>query len=59
VLEETRRRDELDDTGQRAIRREQAAPDAIVIDTDLLGIDEVVQRCVEAYHTANGTTGRA
>jgi cytidylate kinase len=59
VLEETRRRDELDDTGQRAIRREQAAPDAIVIDTDLLGIDEVVQRCVDAYHTANGTSARA
>jgi cytidylate kinase len=56
VLEETRRRDELDDTGKRALRREQAAPDAIVIDTDLLGIDEVVQRCVDVYQTANGIT---
>jgi cytidylate kinase len=59
VLEETRRRDEMDNTGQRAIRREQAARDALVIDTDLLGIDEVVQRCVDAYHTANGTAARA
>lgn len=54
VLEETRRRDELDSTGQRAIRREQAAADAMVIDTDLLGIDEVVERCIRAYAAANG-----
>ena len=54
VLEETRRRDDLDATGQRAIRREQAAPDALVIDTDMLGIDQVVDACVEAYRSANG-----
>jgi 23S rRNA pseudouridine2605 synthase len=59
VLEETRRRDDMDDTGQRAIRREQAASDAIIIDTDLLGIDEVVQRCIDAYRTANGTAAPA
>jgi CMP/dCMP kinase len=53
VLGETRRRDELDNTGHRAVRREQAAPDAIVIDTDALGIDAVVDRCVDAYHAAN------
>jgi cytidylate kinase len=53
VLEETRRRDELDDTGHRAIRREQAAADAIVVDTDALGIDQVVERCVAAYEEAN------
>jgi cytidylate kinase len=53
VLTQTRRRDELDDTGHRAVRREQAAPDAIVIDTDALGIDAVVDRCVEAYQAAN------
>ena len=53
VLAETRRRDELDATGQRAIRREQAAPDALVIDTDMLGIDQVVDACVEAYRAAN------
>lgn len=54
VLEETRRRDDLDSTGQRAIRREQAAADAMVIDTDLLGIDDVVARCFDAYVAANG-----
>jgi cytidylate kinase len=53
VLEETRRRDDLDDTGHRAIRREQAAADAIVVDTDALGIDQVVERCVAAYEEAN------
>jgi cytidylate kinase len=55
VLTQTRRRDELDDTGHRAVRREQAAADAIVIDTDALGIDAVVDRCVEAYEAANAT----
>ena len=53
VLEETRRRDELDATGHRAIRREQAAPDAVVIDTDALGIDQVVEECVDVYRRAN------
>ena len=54
VLDETRLRDELDSTGQRAIRREQAAEDAIIVDTDMLGIDEVVEVCVNAYRAANG-----
>ena len=53
VLEETRRRDDLDSTGHRAIRREQAATDAMVIDTDVLGIDDVVERCLQAYAAAN------
>ena len=53
VLEETRRRDDLDATGDRAIRREQAASDALVIDTDLLGIDQVVDASLEAYRAAN------
>ena len=53
VLEETRRRDELDATGHRAIRREQAAADALVIDTDAMGIDQVVETCIEAYRAAN------
>ncbi|MDA0365300.1 MAG: (d)CMP kinase [Chloroflexi bacterium] len=53
VLLQTRRRDELDDTGDRAVRREQAASGAIVVDTDALGIDAVVERCVEAYRVAN------
>jgi CMP/dCMP kinase len=55
VLSQTRRRDELDDSGHRAVRREQAAPGAIVIDTGALGIDAVVDRCVEAYRAANAT----
>lgn len=49
VLGNTRRRDDLDSTGKRAIRPEQAAPDALIIDTDMLGIDQVVERCIEAY----------
>ncbi|MSQ41802.1 MAG: (d)CMP kinase [Dehalococcoidia bacterium] len=53
VMEETRRRDQADATGQRAVRREQAAPDALIIDTDMLGIDEVVEACREAYRAAN------
>ena len=53
VLQETRRRDELDATGKRAIRREQAAPDALVIDTDAYGIEQVVQVCFDAYRAAN------
>jgi cytidylate kinase len=53
VLTETRRRDDLDNTGHRAIRREQAAPGTIIVDTDALGIDAVVDRCVEAYRAAN------
>jgi 23S rRNA pseudouridine2605 synthase len=54
VLDETRRRDDMDSTGKRAIKREQAAEDAIIIDTDMLGIDEVVEVCLNAYRSANG-----
>ena len=54
VLTATRRRDELDDSGHRAVRREQAADGAVIVDTDALGIDQVVAACVEAYHAANG-----
>ena len=53
VLAATRRRDELDNTGHRALRPEQAAEGAMVIDTDQLGIDGVVGRCLEAYRAAN------
>jgi cytidylate kinase len=53
VLVATRRRDELDNTGHRALRPEQAAPGSLVIDTDMLGIDEVVARCIEAYRRLN------
>ena len=53
VLEETRRRDELDATGHRAIRREQAARDAVIIDTDAYGIEDVVAMCLQAYHERN------
>lgn len=55
VLEETRQRDEMDSTGKRAIRREQAAEDAIIVDTDMIGIDEVVEACLNAYRAANGS----
>lgn len=53
VLTATRRRDELDDSGKRALRREQAAPDAVIVDTDALGIDQVVAACLKAYHAVN------
>jgi CMP/dCMP kinase len=56
VLAATRRRDELDNTGHRALRPEQAAPGSLVIDTDMLGIDDVVFRCIEAYRRLNQTT---
>ena len=53
VIEETARRDGLDQTGKRAIHPEQAAPDAVILDTDALGVDEVVARALEAYERAN------
>ncbi|MDA0815013.1 MAG: (d)CMP kinase [Chloroflexi bacterium] len=55
VLKATRRRDELDNTGHRAIHRDQAADDARVIDTDALGIDQVVEIIIEQYRQANAT----
>lgn len=56
VLNATRRRDELDNTGHRAIRPEQAAAGTLIIDTDALGIDQVVERTLEHYRAANGAT---
>jgi cytidylate kinase len=53
VLAATRRRDELDNTGHRAVKREQAAEGALVIDTDAIGIDEVVAQCAELYRQVN------
>ena len=53
VLNATRRRDELDNTGHRAIKREQAADDALVIDTDALGIDQVVEHSIAHYRAVN------
>jgi cytidylate kinase len=53
VFVATRRRDELDDSGQRAVRREQAAEDATIVDTDAIGIDRVVEACIAAYRDAN------
>ena len=53
VSAETDRRDQLDSTGHRAIRPEQAADDAVVIVTDDLDVDGVVARAVEAYERAN------
>lgn len=54
VLNATRRRDELDNTGHRAIKREQAADGALVIDTDALGIDQVVESALAHYRASNG-----
>jgi cytidylate kinase len=53
VLVATRRRDELDDSGHRAVRREQAAAGAVIVDTDALGIDLVVEACITAHRDAN------
>ena len=55
VIEETARRDGLDQTGKRAIHPEQAAEDAIILDTDALGVDEVVAQALEAYERANAS----
>ncbi len=56
VLAATRRRDELDDTGDRVVRREQAAKGALIIDTDAIGIDAVVAQCAELYRAVNQIT---
>lgn len=53
VLEATRRRDEMDNTGHRAVKREQAAEGALIVDTDAIGIDEVVAQCAELYRQVN------
>ena len=53
VSQETDRRDQLDSTGHRAIRPEQAAPDAVVILTDNLDVDGVVAAAIEAYERSN------
>ena len=53
VSAETERRDRLDATGRRAVRPEQAAPDAIVIDTGGLGVEGVVAAALEAHARAN------
>ena len=55
VIEETARRDGLDQTGKRAIHPEQAAEDAIILDTDALGVDEVVASALEAYERTNAS----
>ncbi|MCK9485234.1 MAG: (d)CMP kinase [Dehalococcoidia bacterium] len=54
VLHATRRRDELDNSGHRAIKRDQAAEGALVIDTDALGIDQVVESALAHYRASNG-----
>jgi cytidylate kinase len=56
VLKATRRRDELDNTGHRAIHRDQAAPGTKIIDTDALGIDQVVVEIIEHYRSVNGSS---
>ncbi len=51
VAEATDRRDNADDTGNRSIRPEQAAQDALVILTDSLTEEEVTDRCLEHYYS--------
>lgn len=53
VVEETMRRDSADQTGKRAIRPEQAAADALVIDTDTIQVDAVIALVLTAYEQAN------
>ncbi len=54
VLAATLRRDTLDNSGARALHREQAASDAIVIETDAREVDQVVAACVSAYGCQGG-----
>ena len=50
VLQQTKKRDRLDQTGKRAILIEQAAPDAQVIRTENLSINELIKHCSKIYN---------
>jgi cytidylate kinase len=50
VLQQTKKRDSLDQTGKRAILIEQAAPDAQVIRTENLSINELIKHCSKIYN---------
>ncbi len=47
------RRDSADNTGHRSITAEQAADGAVIITTDGLSEDTVVEKCLAAYRTGN------
>ena len=49
VLEQTKQRDNQDQTGKRAITVEQAADDAAIIETADLSIEELVNLCAGIY----------
>ena len=49
VLIQTKKRDKLDQTGKRAILVEQAASDAYIIKTEDLSIDQLIDKCADAY----------
>ena len=51
VTEATHRRDSADDTGNRSIRPEQAAEDALLIITDSLTEEQVTDQCLDHYYS--------
>jgi cytidylate kinase len=53
VRESIASRDKADNTGHRSIEPEQAAVDAVLVDTDGLTESEVIIKCVKTYEEAN------
>jgi len=53
IFESTQRRDNLDDSGHRAVRPEQASSDAIIVETDNLNIEKVIDLCISIYRNTN------
>lgn len=53
VRESIASRDKADNTGHRSIEPEQAATDAVLVDTDGLTENEVIIKCVKTYEEAN------
>ena len=53
ILESTQRRDNLDDSGHRAIKPEQASSDAIIVETDILDTAAVIDLCISIYRNTN------
>lgn len=53
ILKSTQRRDNLDDSGHRAVKPEQASSDATIVETDSLDVTEVVDLCISIYRNIN------
>ncbi|MBG92763.1 MAG: cytidylate kinase [Chloroflexi bacterium] len=53
IFVSTQRRDHLDDSGHRAVRPEQASSDAIIVETDNLDVEAVIDLCVSIYRKTN------